>query len=119
VHGQDGSHVGDGERLHLRQPVGQCRADDVRVVVVVDVVHDDRRTALPHHVGDRVDQRGMRLRSRANPLGENQSAVDVEMKQRFERQCGPQPGRGGADAAAAAEVVETVHHDERVAPGNR
>ena len=57
----------------------------------------------------------MRLGGGADPLGQHQPAVDVEAQQWLQRQRGAQPGRAPADPAAAPQVVQPVHDDERMA----
>ena len=98
---------------------GQASRDVIGGVAVVDVVNGDLCAAVADHLGDLIDHRRMRLGGGADPLGQNQPAVDVDAQQRLQRQRGTQPRRSPADPAAAPQVVQPVHDDERVTAGNR
>ena len=74
--------------------------------------------ALADDVANPVDHGRRRMADGAHPLGQNKFAV-VDTQQRLERQRGAQPCLGPTDAAAAAQIVQPVHHDERVTAAHR
>ena len=119
VYRQHRTHVGHGERLDLRQPRASTRRRVRRRRRGCRRGAPRRRAAIADDLGDPIDHRRVRLGDGADPLVQHQPAVDVETQQRLQRQRGAQPGRGAADPAAAPQVVQPVHHDERVAPRAR
>ena len=100
-----GSHAGSRSR--------QRRRHLLRAVRIGDVVHRQCGRALADDLADPVDHRRRRMGDGAHPLGQNEFAV-IDTQQRLERQRGAQPRLGPADPPAAAQVVQPVHHDERM-----
>jgi hypothetical protein len=65
---QHRTHVGHRQRIDLRQPAGERRTDRVGRVMVVDVVHGERRAAVADDLDDLIHHRGVSSRYRADPL---------------------------------------------------
>ena len=105
--------LGDDRRLARRQPLTQRRRHLGGTVRVVDVVYRQGGRAVADGLADPIDHRLRRVTDGAHPLGQNKFAV-VDTQQRLERQRGARPRHRPPDASAAAQVVQSMHHDERM-----
>ena len=115
MHPEHRTEIGDDRRTAPRQRTGQGCGDLGGAGGVVDVVDSQCGATLPHHGEHLFDHCHGRLRGGAYSLSQHQLAV-IDAQQWFERQRGTQPGRSGPDPAAAAQVLQTLHHQEGMHP---
>ncbi len=85
---------------------------------VVDMLDGECGPALPHHLQNLFDHRRGGLGGGPHPRRQHQRAV-LDAQQWLDCQRGPQPGGGGPDPTAAAQILQSLHHDEGVHPGHR